>query len=68
MSTEVDTDNLPPDPHARQMEQMQDLWQELPDEHQVALALQFMDTIMSSAYRPYFLHLLAKKWELAVME
>jgi len=47
---------------------MQALWQELPEEHQVAMALQFLDSIMGGEYRPYFLYLMAQKWPLKTTE
>ena len=50
------------------MAKMEALWQVLPDEHQVSLALKFVDSVMASAYRPYFLHLAAQKWSLQTTE
>lgn len=58
----------PPDSHAPEMAQMHILWQTLPDEHKVALALQFVGTIMEHEYRPYFLHLMAQRWPLRTTE
>lgn len=54
--------------HSEEMGQMQAMWQALPEAHQVALALQFVDTIMNGEYRPYFLHLMAQKWPLKTTE
>ncbi len=61
--------NLPiSDLHTPQMEQMKTIWQTLPDEHRLALALNFVDTIMVGEYRPYFLLLMAQKWPLQTDE
>jgi len=47
--------------YAKEMRQLKTLWKRLPAEHQVALGLQFIETILKGDYRPYFLHLNAQK-------
>jgi hypothetical protein len=49
-------------PHEDEVAQIHAIWQELPDTHQVALVLQLADSIMASAYRPYFRHALTQLW------
>ncbi len=69
MPIERDAHGLPvPDSHSQEMEQMETIWDSLPDEHRVALALNFVDTIMNHEYRPYFLHLMAQKYPLRTEE
>ncbi len=68
MPIEQNESQLSPDPHAPEMEQMLTVWQTLPDENKVALALQFVGTIMENEYRPYFLHLMAQQWPLRTTE
>lgn len=50
------------EPFADEAAQIQEIWQALPDAHQVALVLQLADAIMASAYRPYFRHALTQLW------
>lgn len=49
-------------PFAEEMAQVQALWQELPDAHQVSLVLQLADTIMTGVYRPYLRHSMTQQW------
>ena len=67
MHIEQDPSYQPPapsDPHEREMEQMDSLWQKLPDAHKVSLVLRFADTILTNEYRPYLLYIMAQKWPL----
>ncbi len=48
--------------HENEVAQIHAIWRELPDTHQVALVLQLADSIMTSAYRPYFRHAMTQLW------
>jgi hypothetical protein len=50
------------EPFAEEMAQIQALWQELPDAHQVSLVLQLADSIMSGVYRPYLRNAMTQQW------
>lgn len=45
-----------------EMAQIQALWQELPDAHQVALALKLVGSILDGPYRPYFRHAMTRQF------
>ena len=50
------------EPFAEEIAQIQALWQELPDAHQVSLVVQLADAIMSDVYRPYLRHTMTQQW------
>ena len=69
MTIEQDSSHpIASDSIVKDVEQMETIWQTLPDEHKVSLALKFVDTIMASDYRPYYLYLSAQKWPLKTEE
>ena len=47
-----------------EMAQIQEIWQALPDAHQVALVLQLADSIMTGVYRPYLQLTMTQQWPL----
>lgn len=49
-------------PFAEEMAQIQTLWQELPDAHQVALVLQLASSLLEGPYRPYLRHAMTQQW------
>lgn len=56
------------EPFTEEMAQIQALWQELPDAHQVALALELVGSILESPYRPYFRHAMTQQWPIRPTE
>lgn len=56
------------EPFTEEMAQIQALWQELPDAHQVALALKLVGSILESPYRPYFRHAMTQQWPIRPTE
>ena len=47
---------------AEEIAEIQALWQQLPEEHQVSLVLQLTSDIMSGVYRPYLRHAMMQQW------
>lgn len=56
------------EPFTEEMAQIQALWQELPDSHRVALALELVGSILESPYRPYFRHTMTQQWPIRPAE
>ena len=50
------------EPFAEETAQIQSLWQDLPEAHQVALVLQLASSLMEGAYRPYLRHAMTQQW------
>ena len=50
------------EPFAEETAQIQSLWQELPEAHQVALVLQLAGSLLEGPYRPYLRHAMTQQW------
>lgn len=69
MSHEQETiESEPFSPYTKEVDEIQSLWQTLPDAHQVALVVQLANGIMERAYRPYLLYAMAQTWSLQTDE
>jgi len=50
------------EPFEKEIAQVKTLWQELPEAHQVALALELVGSILEGPYRPYLRHAMTQQW------
>jgi hypothetical protein len=50
------------------MEQIQALWEAMPDEQKAAMTLTLLDSVMKSDYRPWLLQNMAERWPLQTEE
>lgn len=54
--------------YEQEIAQIKALWQELPEAHQVALALTLVGSILEGPYRPYFRHAMTQQWPIRPTE
>ena len=49
-------------PFEEEIAQIETLWRQLPETHQVSLVLRLADGIMNDVYRPYLRHAMTQQW------